>query len=63
MDKVYRVKSNFLKLQYSLQRLLQEFLESFPQLSIQASSLSIKLRLRALQLCQLAPQLRHPVHI
>jgi hypothetical protein len=37
-----------LKLQYSLQRLLQEFLESFPQLSIQASSLSIKLRLRAL---------------
>jgi hypothetical protein len=44
-----------LKLQYSLQRLLQEFLESFTQLSIQASSLSIKLRLRALQLRQLVP--------
>jgi hypothetical protein len=34
-----------------------------PQLFIQASSLSIKLWLRALQLRQLAPQLRHPVHI
>jgi hypothetical protein len=46
-----------LKLQYSLQRLIQEFLEFFPQLAIQASSLSIE----QLRLCAL--QLRHPVHI
>jgi hypothetical protein len=62
MDKVCRVKSNS-KVTIFFTKVITRILESFPQLSIQASSLSIKLRLRALQLRQLAPLLRHPVHI
>jgi hypothetical protein len=62
MDKVCRVKSNS-KVTIFFTKVITIILRVFPQLSIQASTLSIKLRLHALQLRQFAPQLRHPVHI
>jgi hypothetical protein len=64
-SKQFNASTSFVHIEalHSLQRLLQEFLEFFPQLSIQASSLSIKLQLCALQLRQLDPQLHHPVYI